>query len=172
MLDSLQNREKVFSSFPKLASDKKFNITSKEDPNYNCIAWAGKRNDINWWPVEKKIQCLDGISWDWPFGYTKDSTLKSFILVFEKLGFKCEAVNADYEVGFIKVALYVKESDFLNSSLNLMDMECTHASRQSIQTKLWLCKLGRSFDISHSSPYEMEGEQYGKVAIILKQEFR
>ena len=68
--------------------------------------------------------------------------------------------NAEYEEGFQKIALYVKEGT----------TECTHAARQ-LTTGLWTSKLGQIEDIQHGTPYTIEGKCYGKVYCIMKRPF-
>jgi hypothetical protein len=55
--------EEILSAFPGLLYDAGFEITSPEDTDYNCIAWAFGRKDRWLWPDEE----TDGVS-VWPEG--------------------------------------------------------------------------------------------------------
>ena len=102
------------------------------------------------WPDEE----VDGVS-VWPQGAIGDLRLPTFIDAFKSLGYEiCE--NDGYEADKEKVALYAyPDSD-----------ECTHAARL-LDSGLWTSKLGPSFDISHSTPYTIQGRLYGMVRCIL-----
>ena len=141
--------EEIKKAFPGLQYDAGFQITSPEDVDYNCIAWSFGRNDIWIWPDDN----IDGVS-VWPQD-TTDTNVHTFIKAYESQGYKiCD--GDDLEEGIEKVALYAfPDSD-----------ECTHASRQ-LPTGLWTSKLGSSFDISHSTPYTIQGRLYGMVVCIL-----
>lgn len=142
--------EEIMRAFPGLRYDSGFNITSPEDTDYNCIAWAFGRKDCWMWPDEN----ADGVS-TWPQGATDDMRVQTFVSAFQSLGYAI--CNDDsYEVGKEKVALYAYPDS----------EECTHAARQ-VDGGLWTSKLGPSFDISHSTPYTIQGRLYGNVCCIL-----
>lgn len=149
----------IVKIFPSLASDSKYQVTSPEDPNYNCIAWAFQLFKDRWMAVPKGCKhnpLLDAVTW-WPDDVTEGMEIQCLVEAFEKKGFeRCE--NADHEKGFIKVALYY------NPDTN----EWTHAAREGRNGKYWMSKLGRSYDIHHGSPYTIEGNSYGKVYCIMK----
>ena len=63
-----------------------------------------------------------------------------------------------YDPGKEKIALYAYPDS----------EEWTHAARQ-LANGLWTSKLGPSFDISHSTPYTIQGRLYGMVCCILTQ---
>lgn len=142
--------KEILKAFPGLRYDDGFQITSPEDTDYNCIAWAFGRKDCWMWPDED----TDGVS-VWPQGATEDLRVQTFINAFKSLGYDvCD--NDEYEVDKEKVALYAyPESE-----------ECTHAARQ-LDSGIWTSKLGPSFDISHSTPYTIQGRIYGMVCCIL-----
>ena len=125
-------------------------MTSPEDPDYNCIAWAFGRKDCWMWPDEE----VDGVS-VWPKNEQDSTDLRIFIEAYKSQGYEvCN--NDEYEAGKEKIALFAyPESN-----------ECTHASRQ-LTNGTWTSKLGPSFDIVHSTPYTIQGRLYGKVACIL-----
>jgi hypothetical protein len=122
-------------------------VTSPQDTDYNCIAWAAKENDCWWWP--------DSMSnYFWPNDVPREETLKAFIQAFSLLGFStCK--NGDYEIGFEKVAI------FLDSG-----KKPTHMARQ-LDSGKWTSKLGRLEDIEHDIA-GVECDAYGKVAQYLK----
>src|SRR5574344_619246 len=146
--------------FPKLATDKAFKITSPEDPNYNCIAWAYQLYKDRWMQPPSGMRVgLDGVSW-WPDGVEEGTNINCLVQAFSEKGFmKCE--SPEHEVGFLKVALYYKPDT----------NEWTHAARESKTGDFWMSKLGSSFDIHHGSPYTIENNSYGKVYCIMKRIF-
>ena len=46
--------EEILKAFPGLRYDGGFRITSPEDADYNCIAWAFGRKDCWLWPDEQQ----------------------------------------------------------------------------------------------------------------------
>ena len=55
----------VISVFPGLSSDDHFDVTSPEDPSYNCIAWAYQIKGRWMWPPAGIPVSLDAVSY-WP----------------------------------------------------------------------------------------------------------
>jgi hypothetical protein len=142
--------EEILKAFPGLRYDEGFQITSPEDVDYNCIAWAFGRKDCWMWPDED----VDGVD-VWPENAGSDLRGQTFIDAFRTLGYDvCN--NDEYEEGIEKVALYA----YPNSE------ECTHAARL-LPNGMWTSKLGPSFDISHSTPYTIQGRLYGMVCCIM-----
>lgn len=142
--------EEIIRAFPGLSYDEGFCITSPEDADYNCIAWAFGRKDCWMWPDEQ----TDGVS-TWPQGTTDDIRIQTFVSAFKSLGYDIcqdDTIEPDKE----KVALYAYPDS----------EECTHAARQ-LANGSWTSKLGPSFDIIHSSPYTIQGRIYGMVCCIL-----
>lgn len=131
-----------------------FDITSPQDPVYNCIAWSCTRNDIWYWPSHEKYE-LDGVVYDWPYGELKDTSIDSFREFYREQGFE-DTENGDHEPGFRKIAVYANE-----------DEQCTHASHQ-LRDGSWTSKLGEAWDISHNTPETIEGPTYGRVAFFMK----
>lgn len=149
----------ILAAFPGLRDDPDFKITSPIDPNYNCIAWAYHYDNRWMWPGGVEEKTMDGFHF-WPDGIEDTTEVDAFIQAFIRDGYSlCN--QADFEDGFRKVALYVKEGT----------TECTHASRQLSNGK-WTSKLGGDHDIQHGTPYSIEGSVYGKVYCILKREHR
>jgi len=125
--------EEILTAFPALRYDPAFKITSRENPDYNCIAWAFGRNDCWMWPDED----ADGVSL-WP-DPSADPEIQTFVEAFKKIGFEvCD--DDGYEERTQKIALYC----YVGTT------ECTHAARQ-LRNGLWTSKLGESNDIQHSS---------------------
>ena len=131
-------------------------ITSPQDANYNCIAWAA--NDINrfWWP---DVDCHAY----WPRGVPREETAESFIKAYQTVGFElCD--NIDFENGYEKIAIYIGN-----------DGKPKHAARQLSNSK-WTSKLGQSHDIEHDL-YSLNNSPsanpfYGEVKIFMKREIK
>lgn len=150
----------IIRIFPNLKDDKFFKISSPEDPNYNCIAWAFHLFQNRWMepPAGTYIPELDAVTW-WPEGATEGTDISCLVEAFQKNSFQlCD--SWEHESGYIKVALYHNPTN-----------NCwTHASRESRSGKYWLSKLGQSNDIHHGTPFSIEGAFYGKVYCFLKRE--
>jgi hypothetical protein len=74
---------------------------------------------------------------------------------FAELGYYDCGVNADFEPGFKKIALYGSGAFY------------THAARQ-LATGKWTSKLGRDVDIEHDTPDDVASGVYGEVVQIMK----
>lgn len=150
---------RILASFPGLKSDPDFRITSPENPDYNCIAWAYHFDNRWMWPGGVEEKTVDGFHF-WPDGIEDTVEVAAFVEAFRKKGYEiCD--SSDFERGFRKIALYVKPGT----------TECTHASRQ-LSNGLWTSKLGPSHDIQHGTPYSIEGDVYGSVYCIMRIPFR
>ena len=167
-LNSQINKDIVYLDFPKLRHDTSFKVDSPTTPDYNCIAWAGKRENINWWPYSNDFK-LDGASYGWPFGIIRDSSIRSFITLFEHLGYNQHPSKVGFEPNHLKIVLFAKPDP--TGQISLLDREATHAARQLL-CGLWTSKLGQQFDIIHSNPYDLEGIDYGELVYILKLKFK
>jgi hypothetical protein len=163
MLNSDENREKIISAFPKLKDDSHFKITKRPCPDYNCFAWAANHDDVFWTPLPEDKRPLNygGVSYNWPFDQAEDTKPETMIRIFSKLGYViCE--NGDYEDGYRKIALYIKDDNI------------THAARQLVSGKLkglWTSKLGQWFEIIHGTAYTIEGDGYGTVIQFMRMSF-
>ncbi len=147
-LDNPQDRKIIEAILPNLKSS--WRISSPREPKYNCIAWAGLKDNIWWWPSAG----FDGV--EWPFGLPYNLQLNTFIKLFENLNYeRCD--NSNFEVGHQKVAIYINDHT----------KECTHAARQNLKG-VWTSKLGEHWDIEHPDPFAVEGPDYGVVAVIMK----
>ena len=155
-------REAIIQAFPGLATDKDFSITSPEDTNYNCLAWACNYNN-RWMQPPISGTELDAIVY-WPSSAKKGRDISCLIEAFRAHGFEvCETWQ--HEVGFQKIALYI----------NPVTNEWTHASRELMQggdCGKWTSKLGSWNDIRHGSPFSIEGQCYGIVHCFMRREYR
>ena len=130
--------------FPNLSD---YQITSKRDRKYNCIALAAEDNQRWWWPDPKNQKY-------WPPDIPRQETLEAFIVVFENLGYvTCD--NSNYQSGYEKIAIFVNDQG-----------KPKHAAKQ-LPNGRWNSKLGECHDIEHVLE-EIEGQTYGKVAIIMR----
>ena len=139
-------------------NDKFFKITSPNDSNYNCIAWAYQiKGRWMWPPAGSQARVLDAVTF-WPDENASEE-VESFVDAFRLKGYeKCD--TPDFEHGYRKIALYVTPGT----------TRCTHAARQ-LSTGLWTSKLGESFDIQHGTPFTIEGDVYGEVYCYMKRVF-
>lgn len=123
-----------------------YKITSPEDDNYNCIAWAVGRNDVFINPHPDYF---------WPSKLPYSDKLNIFRKLYETYGYKvCE--DDEYEEGFEKIAIYVMENT----------NTVTHAARQ-LKSGKWTSKLGEYKDIEHT----LEGltkSSFGEIAVVMK----
>jgi hypothetical protein len=132
------------TNFPKLGN--RYNITSPNTNDYNCIAWAAGDTQQPWWPSDDTY---------WPESAICETSVEAFISAFELLGYK-QCDNPKYENNTDKVALYI-------------DKECkpTHMARQ-LDTGNWTSKFGQYVDIEHQTLDAIECELYGQAKIFLK----
>lgn len=125
-----------------------YEVTSSAEPGYNCIAWAAGDASRWWWPDEF-------YQYYWPEGVPRHSTVDSFVLVFQSLGFEvCK--SSVLEAGWDKVAVFAKE-----------DGLPTHAARQ-LPDGRWTSKLGKLEDIQHPDVDHVSGPQYGRPVVFLR----
>ena len=120
-----------------------FDLTSEQDENYNCIAWAAGDIENWWWPI----------GGHWPDGIEEQETLAAFEAAYGTRGYAvCE--TPELEEGFEKVAIY-----------ELRGVP-THAARQ-LPDGNWTSKLGALEDVRH--PIEgLKVEIYGNPVRYLK----
>ncbi len=137
------------SVFPKLNTGN-CQITSLSNTRYNCVAWAAGEQSLNWWPT--KADGLGLFSY-WPISI-KAATIANFCKAFGALGYEL-CGQTDLEPGHEKVAVYADGN------------YPTHMARQLPDGK-WTSKLGKGVDITHDSLELLEGDEYGKVAAVLK----
>ena len=133
------------TEFPCM-TETNYHVTSPEDVQYNCIAWAAGENDVWWWPDRMFIGY-------WPDQAPRRETAEAFIQAFSTKGyFPCN--DGNLEAGFAKIALY---------ALNEIP---THAARQ-LPDGNWTSKLGKIQDVSHTID-ALDGPKYGSVVLFLK----
>lgn len=136
--------------FPRL-HDATYEITSPEDVDYNCIAWAAGDNS-RWWEPDSH-----GLYY-WPEGVPREYTVEIYAAAFQKLGFEmCE--DATFEMGMEKVAIFA------------LDGRPTHAARQPADGT-WTSKLGQLEDIEHRTLDQVGAGDYGKPVLFLKRPSR
>lgn len=136
------------SFFPSLRKEG-YRVTSAEDDDYNCIAWAADRKNARWWPVEG----VEGVFW--PEGVPLEETVDSFVLAYGTEGYEpCD--SAEVEFGYEKIAIYADENG----------VPC-HAARQTA-TGIWTSKLGGWEDIEHDTLSGVAGKEYGHPVRFLK----
>lgn len=138
--------------FPNALSEG-YKLTSPEDINYNCIAWAAEITNRPIWP--------QSYGWFWPQDVKSEVTLDAFIDLYTKYGYQLFTPQNDkFEKGYVKVAIYVDRYGIP-----------THAARQ-LPNGNWTSKLGAYKDIEHNNLKALEGigihPSYGTVAVIMK----
>ena len=135
--------ERLQKIFPGLVSCPFFRITSPEDENYNCIAWAADDTGQKWWPVH----------WYWPPGVPLIEDIESFERAYATLGFsRCD--GPEEEEGHIKIAVFAKGN------------KPKHAARL-LRNNVWSSKLGDYEDIEHSLD-ALDGSDYGEAVLFMK----
>lgn len=158
-LNTNQNRDQVIGDFPLLSNDPNFIITSKQTPDYNCIAWAADVSNMWYQPIDNPPIILDGVRFDWPYKLPNDRSLNTYKRLFEHKHYEV-CPNFTFDVKFKKIALYIDPVTTL----------CTHAARQ-LRNGHWTCKLGAEFDIQHSDPTLIVGGPYGIIGCYMQQVF-
>jgi len=134
---------RLLQEFPRLRNSA-FSVSSPEASSYNCIAWAIGSDNTWWSPIDMYY---------WPPNCPRKETTEAYVAAFAAIGFEiCD--NREYEVGYQKIALYIRQST------------PTHAAKQLPNGK-WSSKLGSSFDIEHQLE-GLEGHHYGKVAMFFR----
>lgn len=131
--------------FPHLRPDN-HRETSPATVRYNCVAWAAEDTE-HWWQP--------GVYWrpaDWP---EREYGLGALEHAFRLMGYVDCSMDATFEPGFVKIALYGS------------GLVYTHAARQ-LAAGRWTSKLGKGIDIEHASPDVVAGGLYGQVMQIMK----
>ncbi|MBI5865352.1 MAG: hypothetical protein HZB38_12755 [Planctomycetes bacterium] len=131
--------------FPRLRLEN-CRLTSPEDEEYNCIAWAADDNKRWWWP-DPQEQAY------WPPFVPRVVSLEAFESAFRTLGY-ADRTDATLEPGTQKVAIFVNTHG-----------RPTHAARQ-LSDGWWASKLGPQIDIEHELS-AIQGPEYGTVAVVL-----
>lgn len=122
-------------------------VTSQATDDYNCAAWAANRVDTWSWPRPEP-------EYDWPDGVRRDGTLEAFIDAFAIDSYEvCD--SPEFEIGYEKVAVYANADG------------PQHVARQ-LSDGNWTSKLGPCEDIRHSAVTDVESDQYGQVALVMR----
>ncbi|MHB8571741.1 MAG: DUF7689 domain-containing protein [Candidatus Dormibacteria bacterium] len=124
-----------------------YDVTSEQDGDYNCIAWAAGRSDTWFWPWHNA-------PYFWPPNVPADNSLSSFVQMFSLFGY-APCTDGELEEQFEKVAIYA------------LGDRVTHAARQ-LPGGRWASKLGPEWDIEHRTPAAVEGLAYGRVVVYLR----
>ncbi|RLG31178.1 hypothetical protein DRN98_06735 [Methanosarcinales archaeon] len=139
------DKDDLEAAFPKLRTAP-YEITSRADSSYNCIAWTVGDSERWWWPAQHAY---------WPSELPLSPTLETFVQVFRRLGYEiCK--DASLEEGWEKIAIYAKK-----------DGIPTHATRQ-LPDGRWTSKLGKDVDIVHDAPASLSSEIYGDPLVFMR----
>ena len=138
----------IKAAFPNLDANNHI-VTSPEDLNYNCIAWAVGENDVWWWPDLMLTRY-------WPEEIPRQETIDAFVQAFSLKGYS-QCNDSGLEQGYEKIALFA------------INQTPTHASRQ-LPSGHWTSKLGESFDISHQIDTLNGSPIYGSIALYFRRE--
>jgi hypothetical protein len=140
------SEDNLKSIFARL-SYSQYKITSDEDPDYNCIAWAAGDDEGWWWPDRDAY---------WPPGIPREDNIDTFIAAFQTLGYVlCR--DGIYQEGFIKIAIFADA-----------DSIPTHAARQ-LSNGIWTSKCGELEDIEHDlNALGGPDPSYGNIVSFMK----
>ena len=131
--------------FPRLKGTN-YVPSSPQDRHYNCHAFAMGEIDRRWDTIRTA-----GVYW--PEGVPLIPTLDAFHQAYATRGYiPCN--DGQIEMGFAKVAIYVKNGEVSHTALQLADGR-------------WHSKLGSGIDIVHAIE-ALEGTGYGHVASFMK----
>ena len=134
-------------NFPNLNSNN-YQITSPDEPRYNCVAWALGETS-RWW------QKFPMNGYHWPAEVATGEDMNGWMHVFGLAGYvACQ--DGSLENGFEKIAIYATGDD---------DPE--HVARQ-LDSGLWTSKLGGWEDIIHHSLEALENSHYGTARVFMK----
>lgn len=135
-------------AFPNLTSDK-FIDTSPTDDRYNCIAFALGDYVHWWWPSDY-----------WPSDIPSDLTIQTFIQLFKQYGGYEVCEDGSLEEDYEKIVIFAKavKNGLLSS---------THAAKQT-PSGWWKSKLGKSKDIAHTKPEDLNGPLYGRPITFMR----
>jgi hypothetical protein len=142
--------EDMFPSVPPSA----IKIDGKDDPDYNCFAWACGATNQFWFPHR-------GYMYHWPaIEETTADDIDNFdVLFLDKLHGE-EVVDQTYEPGFVKLALFTDTTEG--------EIYATHLSRQ-LPSGEWGSKLGSGYLVRHGTNiHDLDYGHYGNVEKIYK----
>ena len=136
--------------FPSLAEEG-YEVTSQDDNQYNCIAYAAGETD-RWWSH------IETAGYYWPEYASRTALIQSLVEVFTGLGYKpCPDASSDPDLQ--KIALYSKNGEWTHAAIQLPDGS-------------WSSKLGAGEDIRHKTPQSLTGTTYGEVYFIMGRQRR
>ena len=130
--------------------------TSEKDTGYNCVAWAAGMTTCHWWPLQIMT---DDCYWP-PNAPCNDERVETFVTAFATLGYQ-PCADGSLEIGFEKVAIYVKSGTVV------------HMARQ-LEDGRWTSKWGgMGIDFAHriealEDSAKHGPSSYGKVAQYLR----
>jgi hypothetical protein len=139
--------------FPRLKAST-YRITSRQNPSYNCVAWAACRDVQAYWQPSRR----DGSVW--PECYPLTDTVDVFVRLFGELGYvRTAADDTLLEPGVEKIAIYGSDHGYTFE----------HVAHQQADGT-WTSKLGGLEDIEHLELQALTGagRAYGEVACIMK----
>ena len=135
----------IINNFPNISHGNTI-FTSPETKEYNCISWAYGIIDKQMWPNSSYKF--------WPKGVINDDSQKSFIDLFESIGYNiCD--NGEIEDGYEKIALFELHG-FIK-----------HAAKQTSEHGKWHSKFGTGNDGIHTME-ALEDGGYGIPKIYMK----
>lgn len=144
-------RDRIQELFPRLR-DSSFDITSPQDGQYNCVAWAAGDTRRWWWPGESPFSF-------WPRGIAREESVASFVRAFSTFGYEV-AATGEHDANYEKVAIFASS-----------DGVPTHVARQ-LPNGSWTSKLGALEDIAHADVTAIGGTDYGHVVVFLQRRIR
>ena len=134
----------IEDSFPSLNRNN-YTVTSPEDFNYNCLAFA--LGDLHtWWePPGQYGFC-------WPPGFSQDSSVETVTRIIKLHGYSVECGPNDSPLAD-SIAVFARNGEW------------THFAKYV--DGQWFSKIGEDHDISHASLNLLESDLYGEVVRIL-----
>lgn len=137
--------------FPGLTPDT-YHVTSAATRRYNCVAWDAGDSSRWWWPVADATEAF------WPPNIAREETLVAFREAFATLGYVACAEESQTSATE-KVAIFANDQGIP-----------LHVARQ-LPNGRWTSKFGELEDAEHAL-HDIEGDEYGKVAVVLKRPSR
>lgn len=139
--------EHITRTYPNLLTSG-FKVTSPDDIDYNCIAWAADETALWWWPDNQLVGY-------WPPSVPREETIYAFKKAYNTLGYvDCE--NHELEPGYEKIAIFATPDGIPQ-----------HAARQ-LESGHWTSKLGEWEDIEHFAVDGVSGKVYGTPVVFMK----
>ena len=105
-----------------LVSDANHDVTSSDDPEYNCVAWALGLTDRWVWPGRDD-------AW-WPDSIRQDDSVESFIELFRSVDFeRCD--SAALETGYERVAVFASGERQIEADLSSATLRDRYAKEHA-----------------------------------------